>query len=123
MNMTNIKEQYRELIKTFLIENNIKEVTCKDTKEHFFDKIVVSDKTKRQIKAYRHGLTETTWDNLYFDFTIDYAQCLAKMEHDLFMQTRNGKHNNYNFIFDEDYIKPTLIPIEDIKGLDIYDNL
>ena len=45
------------------------------------------------------------------------------MEHDLFMQTRKGKHNNYNFIFDEDYIKPTLISIEDIKGLDIYDNL
>lgn len=121
--MTNIKEQYRELIKTFLIENNIKEVICKDIKEPFFDRIVVSDKTQRQIKVYRHGLTETTWDNLYFDFTIDYAQCLAKMEHDLFMQTRNGEHNNYNFIFDEDYIKPTLIPIEDIKGLDIYDNL
>lgn len=42
--MTNIKEQYRELIKSFPIENNIKEVTCKDIKEPFFDKIVVSDK-------------------------------------------------------------------------------
>lgn len=121
--MTNIKEQYRELIKSFLIENNIKEVICTDTKEYFFDKIVVSDKIKRQIKAYRFGLIETTWDNLYFDFTIDYAQCLVKMEHDLFMQIRKEKHDNYNFIFDEDYIEPTLISYEDIKGLDKYDNL
>ena len=121
--MTNIKEQYRELIKSFLIENNIKEVTCKDMKEHFFDKIVVSDKKQRQIKVYAHGFTATTWDNLYFDFSVDYAQCLAKMEHDLFMQTRNGQHNNYNFIFDEDYIEPILIPTEYIKGLDKYDNL
>lgn len=121
--MTDIKEQYRELIKSFLIENNIKEVTCKDMKEHFFDKIVVSDKKQRQIKVYAHGFTATTWDNLYFDFSVDYAQCLAKMEHDLFMQTRKGQHNNYNFIFDEDYNKPTLIPTEYIKGLDKYDNL
>ena len=97
--MANIKEQYRELIKSFLTENNIKEVVCTDTKEHFFDRIVVSDKQKHIIKVYSHGLTETTWDNLYFDFTCDYAQCLAKMEHDLFLQTRNGQHNNYNFIF------------------------
>lgn len=121
--MTNIKEQYRELIKTFLIENNIKEVTCKDIKEPFFDKIVVSDKKQRQIKVYAPGMTEPTWDNLYFHYTCDYAQCLAKMEHDLFMQTRNARHNNYNFIFDEDYIKPTLFSHEDIKGLDKYDNL
>ena len=118
-----LKEQYRELIKSFLIENNIKEVTCKDIKEPFFDKIVVSDKKRRQIKVYRHGFTTTTFDNLYFDFTCDYAQCLAKMEHDLFMQTRNAQHNNYDFIFDEDYVKPTLFSVEDIKGLDKYDNL
>lgn len=121
--MASIEEQYEELIKSFLIENNIKEVTCKDMQEHFFDKIVVSDKTHRQIKVYSHGLTKTTWNNLYFDFTCDYAQCLAKMEHDLFMQTRNARHHNYDFTFDEDYVKPTLFSLEDIKGLDKYDNL
>lgn len=121
--MANIIEQYQELVKTFLVENDIKEVVCKDTNEHFFDKIIVTDKEKRIIKVYAHGLTETTWDNLHFNFTCDYAQCLAKMEHDLFLQTRQGKHKNYNFIFDDDYIKPTLIPINDIKGLDKYDNL
>ena len=46
----NIKQQYRELIKSFLIENNIKEVICKDTKEHFFDKIIVTDKENHIIK-------------------------------------------------------------------------
>ena len=122
--MTNIKNLYKELVKTFLIENNIKEVICKDTKEHFFDKIVVTDKENRIIKVYTtDGLIEITWNNLYLHFTCDYAQCIAKMEHDLFQQTRNMQHNNYNFIFDEDYNKPKLIPLEDIKGLDKYDNL
>ena len=121
--MANIKEQYRELIKSFLTENNIKEVVCTDTKEHFFDKIVVTNKQQREIEVFAHGFTTTTWKNLYFDFSVDYAQCLANMEHDLYLQTRNGKHNKYNFIFDEDYIKPTLVSLEDIKGLDKYDNL
>ena len=120
--MANIKELYNELVKTFLIENNIKEVICKDMKEHFFDKIIVTDKENRIIKIYDNGFTETTFDKLTFHFTCDYAQCIA-MEHDLFLQTRKGKHNNYDFIFDKDYIKPILIPLEDIKGLDIYDNL
>lgn len=121
--MANIKDLYKELVKTFLIENNIKEVICKDTKEHFFDKIIVTDKENRIIKVYTYGLKETTFSNLSFHFTCDYAQCIAKMEHDLFLQTRNGKHNNYDFIFDNDYIKPKLIPLQDIKGLDKYDNL
>lgn len=121
--MANIKDLYKELVKTFLIENNIKEVICKDTKEHFFDKIIVTDKENRIIKVYTDGLKETTFSNLSFNFTCDYAQCIAKMEHDLFLQTRNGKHNNYDFIFDNDYIKPKLIPLQDIKGLDKYDNL
>ena len=101
--ISNIKQQYRELIKSFLIENNIKEVICKDTKEHFFDKIVVTDKENRFIKVHTTDeLIEITWNNLYLHFTCDYAQCIAKMEHDLFQQTRNMQHNNYNFIFDED---------------------
>lgn len=53
--MANIKELYNELIKTFLIENNIKEVICKDMKEHFFDKIIVTDKENRIIKIYDNG--------------------------------------------------------------------
>ena len=103
--------------------DNIKEVICKDMKEHFFDKIIVTDKENRIIKIYDNGLTETTFDKLTFHFTCDYAKCIANMEHDLFHQTRKGKHNNYDFIFDKDYIEPILIPLEDIKGLDIYDNL
>ena len=107
--MTNIKNLYKELVKTFLIENNIKEVICINTKELFFDKIVVTDKENRIIKVYSYGLPKTTWDNLYvewdnlyLDFTCDYAQCIAEMEHDLYQQKRNMQHNNYKFIFDED---------------------
>ena len=53
--MANIKELYNELVKTFLIENNIKEVICKDMKEHFFDKIIVTDKENCIIKIYDNG--------------------------------------------------------------------
>ena len=69
----NIKQQYRELIKSFLIENNIKEVICKDTKEHFFDKIIVTDKENRFIKVYTTDeLIEITLNNLLFQQTINY---------------------------------------------------
>ena len=69
----NIKQQYRELIKSFLIENNIKEVICKDTKEHFFDKIIVTDKENRIIKVYTTDeLIEITWNNLLFQQTRNY---------------------------------------------------
>ena len=69
----NIKQQYRELIKSFLIENNIKEVICKDTKEHFFDKIIVTDKENHIIKVYTTDeLIEITWNNLLFQQTRNY---------------------------------------------------
>ena len=71
--MTNIKNLYKELVKTFLIENNIKEVICKDTKEHFFDKIIVTDKENRIIKVYTTDeLIEITWNNLLFQQTRNY---------------------------------------------------
>lgn len=104
----NLKEQYKEWIKSFLVENNIKEVICKDMKEHFFDRVVVVDKANRVISVDKYGYKNFT-DNLYFDFTCDYAQCLANMEHNLYMQTREGKHDKYDFIFDEDYSAPILV--------------
>ncbi len=94
-----LTELYQTLIKQFLILHNVKEVICTDTKEHFFDRIVVPE--NGSIKVFRHGFTTTTWDNLYFDFTCDYAVCLANMEKDMFMQQRNGKHEKFNFIFNE----------------------
>lgn len=67
--MANIKDLYKELVKTFLIENNIKEVICKDIKEHFFDKIIVTDKENRIIKVYIDGLKDITFSNLLFNFS------------------------------------------------------
>ena len=90
---------YEELIKAFFVFNNIKEVVCTDTKEHFFDKVLI-DKDGN-LAVYNHGLKEFTWKRFYFDFTLDYATCLANMEHDLFLQVRNGKHKNYTFKFNE----------------------
>lgn len=116
----NKKEQmlqmYQELVKNFIILNDIKEVVCTDDKEHFFDRIQMTENGK--LKVFNYGLKETTWDNLYFDFTCDYAKCLSNMEHDLYLQTRNGKHNMFTFYFTDDYEKPILIPCDEIDELE-----
>ena len=98
-NFDKLAGMYEALIIQFLILNNVKEVVCTDTNEHYFDRIVVAE--NGSIKVFSHGFTTTTWDNLYFDFTCDYAVCLANMEKDMFMQQRNGKHDKFNFIFNE----------------------
>ena len=90
-----LSEMYENLIRQFLILHNVKEVICTDTKEHFFDRIVVAE--NGSIKVFNHGFTNITWNNLYCDFTADYAKCLSDMEHDLYLQQRNGKHNMYSF--------------------------
>lgn len=107
-----IANLYRELIRQFLILHKIKEVVCKDTKEHFFDRIVVLD--DGTLNVYNHGL-RTPWKHLYFDFTCDFAQCIAKMEHDLYLQERRGKHNNYDFTFNDEYEEPVLIDIKELE--------
>ena len=96
-NFDKLADLYQNIVKQFLILHKVKEVICTDTKEHFFDRIVVAE--NGSIKVFSHGFTTTTWDNLYFDFSCDYAVCLANMEIDLFMQKRNGKHDKFNFIF------------------------
>jgi len=96
-NFHKLSDEYEKLIRKFFKVNNIKEVVCTDKKEHFFDRIEV--KKNGTITVYAHGLTKTTWKKLYFDFTVDYAVCLANMEHDLFLQQRQGKHEKFNFYF------------------------
>ena len=114
-----LADLYDTIISQFLVLHNVKEVICTDTKEHFFDRIVVGE--NGSIKVYNHGFTKTTWDRLYFDYTCDYAVCLASMEKDLFMQTRNGKHEKFTFIFNDNYQEPTLITMEEAKSLDRYE--
>lgn len=96
-NFTLLCNMYQALIRQFLILNNIKSVVCTDDKEHFFDRIVVAE--NGTIKVFSHGLESTFWDSLYFDFTSDYAVCLANMEKDLFMQERQGAHDKFTFTF------------------------
>ena len=57
-----LSELYQTLIKQFLILHNVKEVICTDTKEHFFDRIVVAE--NGSIKVFSHGFTTTTWKKI-----------------------------------------------------------
>lgn len=98
-NFDKLANMYETLIEQFLVLHNVKEVVCTDTKEHFFDRIVVAE--NGSIEVFNHGFTKTTWSRLLFDFTSDYAVCLANMEKDMFMQQRKGKHDKFNFIFNE----------------------
>lgn len=84
-----LSELYQTLIKQFLILHNVKEAICTDTKEHFFDRIVVAE--NGSIKVFSHGFTTTTLDNLYFDFTCDYAVCLANMKNSISSSTKQYK--------------------------------
>lgn len=79
---------YRELIRQTMILHNIAEIRCENEKERFFDRIVL--KEDNGLEVYSHGLLKPL-DNLYFDFTCDFATCLANIEHDLFLAERKGK--------------------------------
>lgn len=114
-----LADLYDSIITQFLILHNVREVICTDTKEHFFDRIVVDE--NGSLKVFDDGFIKTTWSKLYFDYTCDYAVCLANMEKDLFMQTRKGKHEKYTFIFNDNYQEPTLITMEEAKNLDKYE--
>lgn len=94
-NFDKLAKMYEALIIQFFALHGIKSVVCTDTNEHYFDRIVVAE--NGSIKVFNHGFTNTTWDNLYLDFTADYAKCLSNMEHDLYLQQRNGEHNMYSF--------------------------
>lgn len=95
-NFDKIQKMYQKLICLFFAINGIKEVVCTDIKEHFFDCIVVKENGK--ITVFKHQLTNTYWIKLYFDFTIDYANCIANMEKKLLLQHRNEISNKYKFI-------------------------
>lgn len=98
-NFNKLANIYETLIFNFFTLHNIKEVVCNDIKEHFFDRITINK--NGSMNVFKHVFTKTTWSKLYFDFTSDYAKCLANMEHDLFLQQRNGKHEMYDFIFND----------------------
>lgn len=100
-----LADMYNNIVKNFLVLHNIKEVVCTDTKEHYFDKIVVNKCVGERyyLEVYSHGLS-TAFNSLLFDFTTDYATCLAGMEQDLYMQERKGAHLRYTFTFNENIL-------------------
>lgn len=81
---------YMEILKQVMKLHNVKEVAHvrNTTKEHFFDRIVLTEDEK--LEVYKYGL-ERPFDSLHYDFTVDYATCLAYIEHDLYLAQRKGK--------------------------------
>lgn len=93
----NTKELYRQLLVSVLLRENVVEVVCTNDKEHYFDRLVISQ--DGGIKAYCHGLAKP-FSHLYFDFDLDYAKLLYYIEEDLYAVRRGGisKHGlSYKF--------------------------
>ena len=78
---------YTELIRQTLILHNVAEIKCENRKEHFFDRIVL--KEDGELNIFNHGLPKPHKE-LFFDFTSDFATCLAYIEHDIYLAQRKG---------------------------------
>ena len=83
----NTKELYRQLLVSVLLRENVSEVVYTDKKPHFFDRIVVN--SDGSISVYECGLKEP-FDNLYYDFDMDYAVLLFYIEEDLYSIRHGG---------------------------------
>ena len=105
MNNTNInpdpkataKNLYCELIRQTLIDNKVRSIRFDrdarpTTAEYFFTEIVLhADLT---ITAFCHGLQ---FDNLYFDYTNDYARCLSYIEDAIYCEARHMGVTDRNY--------------------------
>lgn len=91
----NTKDLYREVIRQTLIEHNVASLHMENKKEPFFEDITVN--ADLTLTVDRHGLA---LDNLYFDFTNDFARCLSYIEDAIFCAERKMKvtDNNYHGI-------------------------
>lgn len=91
----NTKELYCQLFVSVLFRENVLEVVCNNTKEHYFDRVVVnSDGT---IEVYSHGLKKP-FTSLGFDFELDYAKLLFYIEEDLYA-IRHGGISLHGFVY------------------------
>ena len=93
-NFNQLSDNYNAMILAFLKAHNVVKVVCNDDKEPFFDTIRVEE---NGLKVFKYN--GISFNKLYFDFSLDYAKCLANMELALFLQQRNGKNNKYTFTF------------------------
>jgi hypothetical protein len=86
---TEIKNTYRSLIVAVLNAHKVRSIKAVGDNarvtENFFDTIEVNEDGTLMVD--RHGLK---LDNLYFDFTCDFARCLSYIEDEIFIQERNG---------------------------------
>jgi hypothetical protein len=94
----NTKELYRQLFVSVLLRENVLGVVCNNTKEHYFDRIVVN--SDGSISVYSHGLKEPL-KGLFFDFDVDYAKLLWYVEQDLFLIHHGGNSINFEYSFKE----------------------
>ena len=92
----NTKELYRQLFVSVLLRENVLEVVCDNTKEHYFDRVVVN--SDGSISVYKYGDLEP-FSGLYFDFELDYAKLLWYIEQDLFLIQHGGKGINFEYSF------------------------
>jgi hypothetical protein len=86
-NFDTLATLYRRLIYQTMRLHNIKEIRCENKKEHFFDRLVMSEEGKLEIWKYK---LKWPMKKLSFDHTVDYATCLSYIEHDLYLAQRNG---------------------------------
>lgn len=105
MNNTNInpdlkataKNLYRELIRQTLIDNKVRSIRfTPDTRstrpEWFFDEIVLH--ANLTLTVFRDGIQ---FDNLYFDYTNDFARCLSYIEDAIYCEARHMEPTVRNY--------------------------
>ena len=87
------KNLYRQLLMTVLQDNNVKSITATSKKEHFFDKI--ENNGDGTITVHKYG--NMKFDNLYMDYTCDFARCLSYIEDSIYCTKRNMDHTDNNY--------------------------
>lgn len=90
---TEIKNTYRSLIVAVLNTHKVRSIKAVSVNarvgEKFFDTIEVNE--DGTLTVDRNGLK---LDNLYFDFTCDFARCLSYIEDEIYMQERKGNNQH-----------------------------
>ena len=82
---TDLKNAYRAILNQMLRSHGVKSLNCCSDTERFFDRIEVNaDGTLTVTKC-----GNLTFDNLYFDYTCDFARCISYIE-DAIYQQRHG---------------------------------
>ena len=87
-----MKGRYRSLVSDFMAMNGIRAV--ESSSGRYFGRM---ESDGEALRVYKHGMGDGFLDNLYFDYTLDYAACLEGMERDMFLQQRGCVTSDYTF--------------------------